>query len=89
MNALMTRFVANRHTSTAAVIYAFAAFGIPLIATWWPDHQAQLDSSRKTLEALAVFYGFAAAGDAGANVAGQTPIKTDSPAVPQPQPPKP
>ena len=76
ITSLFARFIQNRHTSLAAVIYALAAFGLPIIATWWPDYTTKLDSTRKTLEALAVFYGFAAAGDAGANVSGQTPLNT-------------
>lgn len=64
MKNLFARFIQNRHTSLAAVVYGVAAFGCPLLATWWVGHDQQLDATRKTLEALAVFYGFAAAGDA-------------------------
>lgn len=76
--AIYARFANNKHTSAAAVIYAIAAFGCPIVAVWWPGHDSQLDTTRRTLEALAVFYGLSAAGDASA-----TP---SSPAVPQPQP---
>lgn len=77
--SIITKAFQNKHTSGAAIVYAVAAFGLPVIDTWFPGHTAQLDSTRRTLEALAVFYGFVAAGDAGANVAGQAPIKPISP----------
>lgn len=53
----------NKHTTGAAVVYAVAKWGCPLVETWWPSHKAQLEATANILEGAAVFYGFAAAGD--------------------------
>lgn len=58
----------NRHTTGAAIVYAAAKWGCPLMATWWPAHKSQLEATANILEGAAVFYGFASAGDAGKSV---------------------
>lgn len=79
MNALITRFVSNRHTSGAALVYAIAAFGCPIASIWFPEYKVKLDHTRRILEALAVFYGFAAAGDASP---AKPPLTPDAPKAP-------
>lgn len=67
MNALLlnlaSKALQNKHTTGAAVAYALAQWGCPLLSTWWPSHKAQIDGSSEILKGAAVFYGFAAAGD--------------------------
>lgn len=79
---LASKALQNKHTTGAAIIYAVAKWGCPLLATWWPSHKTQLETSASILEGAAVFYGFAAAGDAGAK-----PTPAPAP-VANPQPPK-
>ncbi len=61
---LASKALQNKHTTGAAVVYALAKWGCPLVSTWWPSHKAQLETTAGILEGAAVFYGFAAAGDA-------------------------
>ncbi len=68
MTALLSNILANKHTTGAGIAYAIAKFGCPLLGVWWPGHDAQLKATEDTLEGLAVFYGLAAAGDAGKSV---------------------
>lgn len=53
----------NKHTTGAAIVYAVAKFGCPLVQVWMPAYKSQLDTTATILEGAAVFYGFAAAGD--------------------------
>lgn len=61
--SLAQKALQNKHTTGAAVAYAVATFGCPIAKAWWPSHGDAIDVTAKYLEAAAVFYGFAAAGD--------------------------
>lgn len=71
----------NKHTSGAALVYAVSKWGCPLISTWWPSHKAQLETTAGILEGMAVFYGFAAAGDS-AKSATKDEVKAVASAIP-------
>lgn len=68
---LFFNLATNKHTSVAAIIYAGAKWGCPILGTWWPSKKSQLDATAQILEGLAVFYGFAAAGDGAASLSKQ------------------
>ena len=63
MLSLASKALQNKHTTGAAIAYAVAQWGCPLLSTWWPSHKNQIDASADILKGAAVFYGFAAAGD--------------------------
>lgn len=65
------KILQNKHTSAAGLVYVFAKWGCPLISTWFPHYKSQLDASADILESLAVFYGFAAAGDSAVSATKQ------------------
>jgi len=48
------------------VLYGFGKWGCPCLAAWFPRYKSQLETTAQVLEGAAVFYGFAAAGDAKA-----------------------
>lgn len=62
--SLASKVIANKHTSGAAVCYALAKWGCPILGVWWPSHKAQLDATSGYLEGAAVAYGLVMAGDA-------------------------
>lgn len=64
----LSKIAQNKHTSGAAVAYALAKWGCPILSAWWPTHKAALDTTAGYLEGAAVFYGFAAAGDSAKSV---------------------
>ena len=56
--------LSNPHTSISALVYVGAKCGAQLGAIWFPAHAAQFQSTADVVEAAAVAYGLAAAGDA-------------------------
>lgn len=64
MNTLIANVLANKHTTGAGIAYAAAKFGVPVLQSWFPGHEAAFKTTAESLEGLAVFYGLAAAGDA-------------------------
>lgn len=68
IQTLLSTVLSNKHTTGAGIVYALAKFGCPLLQVWFPGHEAQFKSTSELLEGAAVFYGLAAAGDAGKSV---------------------
>lgn len=62
MNLLQTLW-ANKHTSTAAVVYVVAKLAVEIGAIWLPAHKAQFEGTANVIESAAVAYGLLAAGD--------------------------
>jgi hypothetical protein len=67
ISTILTNAVNNKHTSIAGVTYVAAKYFCPVLAQWFPKVKSQLDFTAQALEGLAVFYGFAMAGDAKAS----------------------
>ena len=73
MNLLGTlqTLATNKHTTGAGLVFIVMRGLASLTTTWFPELQPKVETTMKTLSDLAVFYGLAAAGDAGKSVQGQ------------------
>ena len=61
---MLRLFLANKHTSAAAIIYVVAKLGAQLGAVWVPAHSEQFKATADLIESAAIAYGLLAAGDA-------------------------
>jgi hypothetical protein len=64
MMKLITSLAQNKHTSGAALAYFAAKVLLPILAIWFPDHQAQIQQTAAVVEGGSVAYGLLMAGDA-------------------------
>lgn len=66
MNALVSKFLANRHTSGAAVAYLIIELGQQVLSLWLPAHADQIYETARLFSKGVVGYGLIMAGDAKA-----------------------
>jgi hypothetical protein len=64
MIKLLTSLVQNKHTSGAALAYFGAKVLLPILAIWFPGHEAQIQKTAEIIEGGSVAYGLLMAGDA-------------------------
>src|SRR5882724_1373057 len=65
MNILLQRFMANKHTTGAALVYGVVTLLGQISAIWFPEHLTQINGTLDKIKEFAVIYGFAMAGDSG------------------------
>lgn len=89
MNAMLTilsRSLANKHTSSAALVYFLAKGAAQFGPIWFPTHAQQFKDSLPVIEGLAVSYGLLMAGDAKQSAAAPTEDKSAMPPLKDAQP---
>jgi hypothetical protein len=63
MNPIISRLMANKHTSGAAVVYGICMLIANIATRWFPEHAGQIAGSMTDIKEFAVLYGFIMAGD--------------------------
>src|SRR5882724_1647164 len=80
MNQILTRIMANKHTSGAAFAYGVLMLIGGIAKHWFPDHSPQIDSTLWDLQQFAAIYGLTMAGDAKPKP-GDAPEADEKPAI--------
>ncbi|HZV33856.1 MAG TPA: hypothetical protein VFB72_04700 [Verrucomicrobiae bacterium] len=65
MNPLLTRLMANKHTTGAGVVFIACEALSKIGAIWFPAHSAQFAETLSEVQKLAVTYGLVMGADAG------------------------
>ncbi len=64
---MIKTLLANKHTSTAAAIYAIVSVLGHIANIWMPEHTAQVDSTIQVIKEACIGWGMLMAGDASSS----------------------
>jgi len=79
MSNFLTKLLANKHTSGAALAYVVIEAAQQIGCTWFPEHSEQIYETARQISKGVVGYGLIMAGDAKAQL--PPPTISDTPKV--------
>lgn len=74
---MLKTLLANKHTSTAAGVYAIVSVLGHIANLWFPAHSQQIDSTIQAVKEGCIGWGMLMAGDAAAGKKSEAELKQD------------